>query len=377
MGSPDQLVDRIGEYVDAGADQINIAMRAPWQLELLDLATEAIGQLRTGVRVQAWAPGRVNLIGDHTDHTGGLVLPDGHRPRHDGRRRARRRRRSTLRSAAEPEPAVVPLDVEDPAAVSPGWARYVAGRGRRAAAVGRVRRRGDHDAARSAPGCRRRAALEVAVALALGFDGIAARAGAALPARRAASVGRAVRDHGPARVGGRRRGPRPAHRLHVARRSSRCRCPTTSRWSSSTPASGARWRRAPTPSGPPRARPPRPRSVRCAEATLGRRRAHRRRRSCAAGPATSSPRTQRVDAFAAALRSRRPRRAARDAMAASHASLRDDFEVSTPALDALVERARRRPTGVDRRPAHRRRVRRVRRRAGRARDATPRRSPAT
>ena len=47
MGSPDQLVDRIGEYVDAGADQINIAMRAPWQLELLDLATEAIGQLRS------------------------------------------------------------------------------------------------------------------------------------------------------------------------------------------------------------------------------------------------------------------------------------------------------------------------------------------
>jgi F420-dependent oxidoreductase-like protein len=47
MGSPDQLVDRIGEYVEAGADQINIAMRAPWQLDLLDLATEAIAQLRT------------------------------------------------------------------------------------------------------------------------------------------------------------------------------------------------------------------------------------------------------------------------------------------------------------------------------------------
>jgi F420-dependent oxidoreductase-like protein len=46
MGSPDQLVDRIGQYVEAGADQINIAMRAPWQLELLDLATSALGQLR-------------------------------------------------------------------------------------------------------------------------------------------------------------------------------------------------------------------------------------------------------------------------------------------------------------------------------------------
>jgi F420-dependent oxidoreductase-like protein len=47
MGSPDQLVARMGEYVDAGADQINIALRAPWQLELLDLASDAIAQLRS------------------------------------------------------------------------------------------------------------------------------------------------------------------------------------------------------------------------------------------------------------------------------------------------------------------------------------------
>ena len=46
IGSPDQLVQRMGDYVDAGADQINIAMRAPWDLSLLDLATAAIDQLR-------------------------------------------------------------------------------------------------------------------------------------------------------------------------------------------------------------------------------------------------------------------------------------------------------------------------------------------
>ena len=46
IGSPDQLVDRIGDYVEAGADQLNIAMRAPWDLSLLDLASAAIDQLR-------------------------------------------------------------------------------------------------------------------------------------------------------------------------------------------------------------------------------------------------------------------------------------------------------------------------------------------
>ena len=47
MGSPAAMVDRIGEYVAAGVDQVNIAMRAPWDLSLLDLATEAIEQVRS------------------------------------------------------------------------------------------------------------------------------------------------------------------------------------------------------------------------------------------------------------------------------------------------------------------------------------------
>jgi F420-dependent oxidoreductase-like protein len=35
-GSDDEVVDKIGRYADAGADQINIAMRAPWMTEDLE-----------------------------------------------------------------------------------------------------------------------------------------------------------------------------------------------------------------------------------------------------------------------------------------------------------------------------------------------------
>ena len=121
------------------------------------------------VTVTAFAPGRVNLIGDHTDTTGGLVLPmaidlgttvTG----------VRAGDRVVLESETEPEPAVVALDVADPAAVHPSWARYVAG------VVAQLRPAVGFDGrvTTSLPvgaGLSSSAALEVAVALALGFDG--------------------------------------------------------------------------------------------------------------------------------------------------------------------------------------------------------------
>ncbi len=45
MGSVAAIVDQLGSYVDAGADQINVALRAPFELGALDAIADAIGSM--------------------------------------------------------------------------------------------------------------------------------------------------------------------------------------------------------------------------------------------------------------------------------------------------------------------------------------------
>jgi galactokinase len=120
-------------------------------------------------RVTAFAPGRVNVIGDHTDYTGGLCLPMAI---HLGTTVTGERTgtRVELTSADEELPAAVRVDVEDPTSLEPYWARYVAGVVHEVrptiGLIGSVSTTVPIGAGLSSS-----AAFEVALALALGFDG--------------------------------------------------------------------------------------------------------------------------------------------------------------------------------------------------------------
>jgi galactokinase len=114
------------------------------------------------------APGRVNLIGEHTDYTGGLVLPMTIDRWTEIR--CTPADTVTLRSDDDPDPTVLDLHIEDLAAVQPQWAKYVAG------VVAEMRPRTGIAGTVSTnipigAGLSSSAALEVAVALALGYSG--------------------------------------------------------------------------------------------------------------------------------------------------------------------------------------------------------------
>ena len=284
-------------------------------------------------RRTAYAPGRVNLIGDHTDYTGGLVLPVAI----DKGTTVRVTRRGSdvhLVSADEPHPAIVTLPVTNPALVEPAWARYVAGVVKQvnpsSGAEGTV--------ATTLPvgsGLSSSAALEVAVALALGFDGDAlALAQLCQRAEQEASgVPSGIMDQLASAAGV------DGHALLID-----CRALTVTPVGI-PPAAAV----VVVPSGQTRtlagsAYAERRAQCEAAEAIIGPLRdatpdaaeelsepVLRRR---ARHVVTENARvTETVDALVAGDL---PRAGA--AMGSSHASLRDDFEVSTPTLDNLVER---------------------------------------
>lgn len=118
--------------------------------------------------LRAWAPGRVNLIGDHTDYTEGLALPMaiglGVEIRAD-----RGGSWIILGSEGNDGIAELPLVIQHPSRVEPPWARYVAGvvfeMMPGGGLTGTVR-----STLPSGVGLSSSAALEVAVAVALGAD---------------------------------------------------------------------------------------------------------------------------------------------------------------------------------------------------------------
>jgi len=125
----------------------------------------------TSATVVATAPGRVNLIGEHTDYTGGYVFPMAI-DRHTVVRLVTGGTDVHLRSDLETEAATIALDVADPAAANPHWARYIAG----VVAHLRPGRGGTGTVRTTLPvgaGLSSSTALVVATAMALGFAGSA------------------------------------------------------------------------------------------------------------------------------------------------------------------------------------------------------------
>ena len=170
-GSVDEVVERVGEYVEAGADQVNLALRAPFDVDALEqFAAACCRRERSAVSELVRAPGRVNLIGDHTDYTGGLVFPMAI-DRWTEITYVEGGSRVELTSTGELDPTSFELPVAgDPAAVAPGWGRYVAAVAAELRATTGIRGTVSTTIPVGA-GLSSSAALEVAAAMALGHRG--------------------------------------------------------------------------------------------------------------------------------------------------------------------------------------------------------------
>lgn len=124
-----------------------------------------------GATFIARAPGRVNLIGDHTDYTGGLVLPMAIDRWTEIRGEWHDDAHISLTSADEEHHVELDLPIAEPAMVEPPWGRYVAGV---AAEVGDAARGFRGNVTTTIPvgaGLSSSAALELAAAYALGYEG--------------------------------------------------------------------------------------------------------------------------------------------------------------------------------------------------------------
>lgn len=282
--------------------------------------------------VRAVAPGRVNLIGDHTDYMGGLVLPMAVQlaTTVEG---VRGGDRIELRSAGFDESLSLQLPVEDPSDVRPDWGRYVAGvaaeLGAREGLVGTV-----SSTVPPGSGLSSSAALEVAVSLALGDDGTPIEvAGRAQRAEQLATgVPCGIMDQLASTAG------RAGHALLID-------CSTLAIEHVPVPSDAAIWV---VHSGQQR---------QLAGSEYARRRAECEAAAAILGPLPDAA-LDDIDALADPVQRARARHvrtechrvrefasslsvgdldAAGAAMVASHTSLRDDFEVSTAVLDELVE----------------------------------------
>jgi galactokinase len=95
----------------------------------VDAATKLFRESFEGEPAGTWsAPGRVNLIGEHTDYNGGLALPIALPRRTYASVRLRRDGRLRVASIEAPDGRVVEVPVADISPRDPGgWAAYVAG----------------------------------------------------------------------------------------------------------------------------------------------------------------------------------------------------------------------------------------------------------